>query len=48
MFNLPEFERASQDRFFLCIEAADACFDEAETRAFLQSLGPLMVAAVSK
>jgi hypothetical protein len=48
MFNLPEFERASQDRFFLCIEAADARFDEAETRAFLQSLGPLMVAAVSK
>ena len=48
MFNLPEFERASQDRFFLCIEAADARFDEGATRAFLQSLDPLMVAAVSK
>ena len=48
MFNLPEFERASQDRFFLCIEAADARFDAKETRAFLESLEPLMVAAVSK
>src|SRR5712692_8445415 len=48
MFNLPEFERASQDRFFLCIEAADARFDMRETRAFLESLKPLMVAAVSK
>ena len=48
MFNLPEFERASQDRFFLCIEADDARYDERETRAFLESLNPLMVAAVSK
>jgi hypothetical protein len=48
MFNLPEFERASQDRFFLCIEAGDALFDEDKTRAFLQGLGPLMVAEVGK
>lgn len=48
MFNLPEFERASQDRFFLCIEAADARFDKAQTRAFLESLDPLRVAEVSK
>jgi hypothetical protein len=46
MFNLPEFERASQDRFFLCIEADDTLFDERATRAFLESLEPLMVAEV--
>jgi hypothetical protein len=48
MFNLAEFERASQDRFFLCIEADDTLFDERETRAFLESLEPLMVAEVAK
>jgi hypothetical protein len=48
MFNLPEFERASQDRFFLCIEADDKHFDERQTRVFLESLEPLMVAEVSK
>lgn len=48
MFNLPEFERASQDRFFLCIEAEDTLFDRQATRAFLESLEPLMVAEVAK
>jgi hypothetical protein len=48
MFNLPEFERASQDHFFLCIEAADTLFDPAQTRAFLEEQGPLMVAEVEK
>ncbi len=48
MFNLPEFERASQDRFFLCIEAADTLFDAEATRTFLQSLEPLMVAEVAQ
>jgi hypothetical protein len=48
MFNLPEFERASQDRFFLCIEARDAIFDPKRTRGFLQSLNPLKVAEVPK
>ena len=46
MFNLPEFERASQDRFFLCIEAGDTLFDRGETRVFLESLSPLLVKEV--
>jgi len=46
MFNLSEFERASQDRFFLCIEADDKRFEEESTRRFLESLAPLRIAEV--
>jgi hypothetical protein len=48
MFHLPQFERASQDRFFLCIEARDATFDREKTRDFLESLKPLHVSEVPK
>ncbi len=48
LFHIPEFERASQDRFFLCIEAKDPKFHLKETRAFLQSLNPLSIAKVPK
>ena len=48
MFNLRQFERASQDRFFLCIEARDAAFDSSRTREFLQTLAPLQIAEVPK
>src|SRR5438093_1744839 len=41
LFNIPEFDRASQDRFFLCVEAKDPKFHLEATRAFLQRLNPI-------
>jgi hypothetical protein len=38
LFNIDEFSRATQDRFFLCINSNDAKFDLAETRRLLESL----------
>jgi hypothetical protein len=46
VFNVSSFVRASQDRFFLCIEATDSQFDPARTRRFLESLNPQEVAEV--
>jgi hypothetical protein len=40
VFNVPQFARSSQDRFFLCIEAADAQFDCQATAEFLTALHP--------
>lgn len=40
VFNVPAFELATRNRFFLCIEATDPKFDAAETRRFLESLKP--------
>ena len=48
VFNVPDFERASQDRFFLCIEANDRIFDPKQTREFLHTLRPLTIAEVPK
>jgi len=47
VFNVPEFERASTDRFFLCIEAADPRFDRHATTEFLKDLHPLGVTEVA-
>jgi hypothetical protein len=40
VFNVDRFVRASQDGFFLGIEAADPKFDMQNTKEFLQSLQP--------
>lgn len=40
LFNAEGFERATEDRFFLCIEAKDPQFDTETTRVFLESLRP--------
>jgi hypothetical protein len=47
VFNVPQFARASTDRFFLCIEATDGRFDPVATRQFLESLHPLGVSDVA-
>lgn len=48
VFNVPAFEAASRNKFFLCIEARDPKFHEAETRAFLESLHPQEVSTVAE
>ncbi len=39
VFNVEQFELASRNRFFLCVEAADPKFDIQRTREFLAGLG---------
>jgi hypothetical protein len=46
VFSAPHFERASIDRFFLCIEATDALFDPVGTRAFMAGLHAIAVTEV--
>jgi len=48
IFNLPGFELATGDRFYVLIEARDANFDLQITRGFLETLKPLLVAEVLK
>jgi len=38
VFNVPAFELATRNRFFLCLEATDPQFDEVRTRRFMESL----------
>jgi hypothetical protein len=46
IFNAENFERASQDKFFLCIEKKDPAFSLTDTTKFLETLGADKVAPV--
>jgi hypothetical protein len=47
VFNVPAFERASRDRFFIVIETRDPRFDLTATKQFLQGLHPVGVSDVA-
>lgn len=46
VFGAERFQRASKDRFFLCVSAEDAKFSPSETLAFLSGVGALSVELV--
>jgi len=47
VFNVPAFDRATTDRFFLVIERRDPRFEPSATRTFLEGLHPLGVSDVA-
>lgn len=40
LFGVPQFDRATRDRFFLCVTATDPKFNREQTWDFLATLGP--------
>jgi hypothetical protein len=46
VFNVPEFAKASDNKFFLVVESTDPNYDAARTRSFLSGLGPRMISEV--
>lgn len=46
LFNSKAFDRATKDRFFLCVEADDPKYDHAGTAEFLRTLNPELVEEV--
>jgi len=43
LFAIPSFDRATQDKFFLCILSVDSQYHPQTTRQFLERLGPVEV-----
>lgn len=48
IFNAPNFENVTRDKFFLCIESKDPRFDPDSTRRFLEGLRPTRVSEVER
>ena len=46
VFNVPQFDAASKDKFFIVIFSSDKKYDHQVTREFLESLNPTSVAEV--
>jgi hypothetical protein len=46
VFNVAEFAKASENKFFLVVESSDPKYDTAGTRSFLSGLAPRMIAEV--
>ena len=46
LFNVPEFSLATQNRFFLCVEATDELFEFDRTTEFLRGAGAVTVTPV--
>lgn len=46
LFEIAAFRRASRDRFFLCIEAADPLFDRTACRELLEAQRPITITEV--
>lgn len=47
VFDAPNFERASTDKFFLLIETRDKNFDPGATRKLLESTHPVLVSEIN-
>jgi len=48
VFDAPDFDLASRNRFFLCLRTDDPAFDPARTAALLESTAPLRVEEVAR
>ena len=46
VFNVPEFAKASENKFFLVVFSSDPKYDAARTRSFLAGLAPRMIVEV--
>lgn len=46
LFGMPDFERASVDRFFLCIESSDPLFSAESVTHFLEATQPVQIKEV--